>query len=161
MHHHALRAPAIVGVAIERQDFAAIAARRVDGFFECGEQLCDNAAAGFAGGHGDLDPQAGLNAVLAMEGEHDGVAHVPGAAQPEAVLETPRRANLADIDVLILRRRDRRRVLAALGERGEGERLVAVPLENTHEANGRSRHQAIDGNLHIGTHVTGKLPGAG
>jgi hypothetical protein len=84
--HDASRASAIIRVAIERQDLAAIGARSVDGALELGEAALHELCAIGAGRQGNLDPGPGLTVILPMRGEHDRVAQAAGLAEPQAVL---------------------------------------------------------------------------
>ena len=104
MDHDAARAPAIISVGIEREDLAAIAARRVDRALQFGEAALHELSAERASRYGDLDPGSGLVVVFPMRGEHDRVAKVAGSAEPQAIVEAFHRRAFADIDLVILRR---------------------------------------------------------
>lgn len=64
--HDAFRASPIIRIAIERQDLAAIATRRVDGVLQLRETALHEFAARRPGRYGNLDAGPGLIAILAV-----------------------------------------------------------------------------------------------
>jgi hypothetical protein len=155
MHHDAPGAPAIVVVGIERQHLAAVAARLVDRAFQFGEAALHELRALGAGRHGDLDPDLELPAMLAVRRQHDSVAHLAGPAQPQAVVETSHRRALADIHLVILRRRDGVGVAAVAAQPRKRQRLVAMLVVDAEKPQWR-RKQFIDTGLNVGAHMAGK-----
>jgi hypothetical protein len=112
-----------------------------------------------AGRHRDLDPRSGFTAILAVRGEHHGIAQIiVGPAQPQAVFETFDWRALSDIHVVILRRRDGLRMPAVPEQCREAQRLVALLFVDTEKPQRRCREQPVDAGLNIGAHVTRKLP---
>jgi hypothetical protein len=124
----ARRAPPIIRLAIERQDLAAVGARRADRTLQLSEAALHELPAHGAGGCRDLDAGPGFVAVLTVRGEHDRVAKPVSLAEPQAVIEAFDRRALADIDFVILRRRDHLGAAAIPGQGSEGQRRVAVLL---------------------------------
>ena len=147
VHHDASRASPIIGVAIERQHLAAIAARGVDGTLQLGETALHELRAIGAGRQGNLDPGPGLTVILPMRGEHDRVAQAAGLAEPQAVVEAFHRRDLADIHLVVLRRRDSVGIAAACGQCRDGQRLVAVCFVDAEEPDRRRREQPVDRRL--------------
>ena len=111
-----------------------------------------------AGGHGNLDPGPCLIAVLPMRGEDDGVAQAVGLAEPQTVVETFHRRTLADIHIVILRRRDSGSIAVISGQCRDTQRLVAVLLKDAEKPYRRCREQPVDGHLNVRAHMTRELP---
>ncbi len=158
MDHDASRASPIIRVAIERQDLAAIATRGIDRALQLGEAALHELRAIGAGRHGNLDPGPCLIAVLPMRGEDDRIAQAVGLAEPQTVIETFHRRTLADIHVVILRRRDSGSIAVISGQRRDAQRLVAVLLKDAEKPDRRCREQPVDGHLNVRSHMTRELP---
>jgi hypothetical protein len=93
-----------------------------------------------------------------MRGEDDGIAQAVGLAEPQTVIETFHRRTLADIHIVILRRRDSGSVAVFSGECRDAQRLVAVLLEDAEKPDRRCREQPVDGHLNVRAHMTRELP---
>src|SRR6202035_3380939 len=128
MNLDAGRAPAIIRVAIERQDLAAIGARRADRALQLGEAALHELPARRTGGGRDLDASSVFVAVLTMGGEDDREAKAVGLAEPQAIVEAFDRRAFPDIHFVILRGCDHLGAAAIPGQRREGQRLVALLL---------------------------------
>ena len=157
MDRNASRAPSIIAIAIERQDLAAIGTRGVDGGLQLGETALHELRAIGAGRHGNLDAGPGLVAVLPVRGERDRVAQAVGSAEPQAVVETFHGRALADIHILILRRRNSLGIPAISGQCRDGQCLVAVLLVEAEKPDRRGE-QPVDGHLNVRAHMTRELP---
>src|SRR5690348_5698137 len=96
-----------------------------------------------------------------MGGQHDGKAQISFAPEPQAVIQAADRLVLAYVDVLELCCDERSGAPSILSQRRESERLIAMRLMDAEEADGRHREKLVDRQLHIGAHVTGKLPRRG
>jgi hypothetical protein len=150
------RAAAVARPALEGQDLAAVGPRRTDGFLQFGERTADERFAGRAWRDRDLDPDHCPAFFVALDTEEHGVAEFARAAQPQPILQALHGRGLADIDLVVLRRRDHRRVALRAHAAGN-RRLVAKLLVNTVEVE-RGSEQFVDRGLHIGAHVSRKLP---
>ena len=97
-------------------------------------------------------------AVFTMRGEDDRVAQAIALTKPQAIVEAFHRCVVTDIDIVILRRRDRVGVPAILSQRRDGQRLVTMLLIDAEEPDRGGREQPVDGDLHVRAHVARKLP---
>jgi hypothetical protein len=158
--HHASRLTAIIDLAIERENLAAIGARRAHGLFEPGEATLREVLAGASRRNGDLDADRALLFGFAMQGQEDRIAEFALTTQPQPVVEAFHRRFLADIDLMILRRCNRRSIAALPHQLRERRCLPAIFLVDAEEPD-RRREQLVEGDLNIGPHVTGKLPDRG
>jgi hypothetical protein len=93
-----------------------------------------------------------------MKGKQDGVAKLAVPAQPQSVVQTLHRVRLADIDVVVLRRSDRRCIPAVFHQRRKCKRLIAMLFVNAEEVDWRGE-QMIDRDLNIDAHMARKFPG--
>jgi len=94
-----------------------------------------------------------------MKGKQDGVAKLAVPAQPQSVVQTLHRVRLADIDVVVLRRSDRRRIPAVFHQRRKYKGLIAMLFVNAEEVDWRGE-QTIDRDLNIDAHMAWKFPGS-
>jgi hypothetical protein len=78
--------------------------------------------------------------------------------KPKAVIEAFHRRAFADVDVVILRRRDGGCVPAIATQRREAQRLVAMLFVNAEKPQRRHREQFIDTGLNVRAHVARELP---
>ena len=115
VNRDALRESLIICVSIERQDLAAIGARRVDGFLQFQETALYKLATRRADRHGNLDAGSSLSAVLPMSGKHHCIAQAISETEPKAIVEAFYRLDLADVDIMILRGRDRVSIFPGAG----------------------------------------------
>src|SRR5579863_198368 len=139
----ASRASVIFGAGIERKDLAAIGTRRANRALQFGKTALHELRAYLAGRHRYLDAGPSLPTVLTMRGQYDGVAQAVSLAEPQTVIETFHRRALADIHVVILRRRDRGSAVVVDGQCRDGQRLVAMLLVDAKKPDWRCGEQPL------------------
>ncbi|WP_246510479.1 hypothetical protein [Bradyrhizobium glycinis] len=97
VHIDAAGLAAVVGRRLERQDLAAIGARRLHGVFELSEATLHHGRPRASGGHHDFDPDAGLATRFAIGAEQDRISQTVQLAKPQTVVEASGRTALANI----------------------------------------------------------------
>jgi len=107
------------------------------GLLQIEETALYERVAGGSRGHCDLDSNGCFIAIFAMKGKQDGVAKLAVPAQPQSVVQTLNRVRLADIDVVVLRRSDRRSIPAVFHQRRKCKRLIAMLFVNAEEVDWR------------------------
>jgi hypothetical protein len=98
------------------------------GFLKLGKIALHEGLALRAVGDRDFDAGRRLAVIFAVKAQQDSVAEPVSLAQPQSVVKTFHRRGLADIDVVVLWRRDRERVAAFRRQPRECQRLVAIFL---------------------------------
>jgi hypothetical protein len=99
----------------------------------------------------------GFFAMFATRRQQNRIAQVVRSAEPQTVVKAFHRFALADIDVVILRRRNAVCTASIKRQGGDRQRLVALTLVNAEEPDRRGREQPVNRRLHIGAHMTGEL----
>jgi len=127
------------------------------GVFERTEATLHNSRPRASRRHHDFDSDAGLATGFAADAEQNRMAQAVLLAEPQPVVEAPRRTALADIDIGIVQRCDRHRAPIVAEQARKRQRFV-VFLGKPEQVDMRSQ-QPVQRGLDVHSHVEGKLPG--